>query len=144
MSTQVTVCQSGEVGAGVGAAVGPITITNGNANVREIYYIPCAFNASDLRGAIYAAVTNATMNLHLTLPANPTVASTGDPLNAAYIGTSTAGSWNGNVTITVYQVYYDQLPTVTQNGVTTVALPTAYSSTRSQPMIQAKSSPRVA
>jgi hypothetical protein len=101
----------------------PLTITNGNANIRELYYVPIAYNAADLRGAIYAAVTNATMNLQLTLPANPTVASAGDPLNAMYIGTAAAGSWNGNVTVTVYQVYYDQLPTVTQNGVTTVALP---------------------
>ena len=101
----------------------PLTINNGNSNVREIYYVPIAYNSADLRGAIYAAVTNATMNLQITLPANPTVASGADPLNAVYISGSTAGSWNGNVTITVYQVYYDQLPTVTQNGQTTVALP---------------------
>lgn len=99
----------------------PLTIAgNGNANVREIYYIPLAYSSSDLRGAIYAAVTNATMNLQLTI--NPTpVAAAGDATNAVYSGA--AGGWNGNVTITVYQVYYDQLPTVTNNGQTTVVLP---------------------
>jgi hypothetical protein len=101
----------------------PLTIVNGNANVREIYYVPLAYNSSDLRGAIYGAVTNATMNLQLTIPANPTVASGGDPLNAMYVSGAAAGSWNGQVSIKVYQVYYDQLPTVTQNGQTTVALP---------------------
>lgn len=101
----------------------PLTIVNGNSNVREMYYIPLAYNAADLRGAIYAAVTNATMNLQLTINPNPAVVSTADPLNAVYLGTSTAGSWNGGVSVTVYQVYYDQLPTVTQNGQTTVALP---------------------
>lgn len=99
----------------------PVTIAgNGNANVREIYYIPLAYSSSDLRGSIYAAVTNATMNLQLTI--NPTpVAATGDAINAVYSGA--AGGWNGNVTITVYQIYYDQLPTTTQNGATTVVLP---------------------
>lgn len=101
----------------------PLTVTNGNTNVREIYYVPIAYNSSDLRGAIYAAVTNATMNLQLSINPNPATATGVDALNAVYTGTSTAGSWNGNVTITVYQVYYDQLPTVTQNGQTTVALP---------------------
>jgi hypothetical protein len=102
----------------------PLSIAeNTNTNVREIYYVPIAYNASDLRGSIYAAVTNATMNLQLTINPNPAVASTADPLNAVYLSAGAAGSWNGSVTITVYQVYYDQLPTVTQNGQTTVALP---------------------
>lgn len=101
----------------------PLGITNNNSNVREIYYVPLAYSSQDLRGAIYAAVTNATMNLQLTINPNPAVATGVDPLNAVYLGTSTAGSWNGNVTITIYQVYYDQIPTVTSNGVTTVALP---------------------
>lgn len=93
---------------------------NGNVNVREIFYVPLAYSASDLRGAIYAAVTNATMNLQLTI--NPTpVSASGDATAAVYSGA--AGGWNGNVTVTVYQVYYDQLPTQTVNGATTVVLP---------------------
>jgi hypothetical protein len=99
----------------------PLAIAgNGNANVREMYYIPLAYSAVDLRGAIYAAVTNATMNLQLTINTSP-VSASGDATGAVYSGA--AGAWNGNVTITVYQVYYDQLPTVTNNGATTVVLP---------------------
>jgi len=99
----------------------PNTIAgNANHNVREIYYVPLAYNSTDLRGAIYAAVTNATMNLQLTINPTPVMAN-GDPIGAVYSGA--AGGWNGSVTITVYQVYYDQLPTTTNNGQTTVVLP---------------------
>lgn len=98
----------------------PNAITNGNANIREIYYVPIAYSSTDLRGAIYAAVTNATMNLQLTINQNPVVAS-GDNTGAIYSGA--AGTWNGNVTVTVYQIYYDQLPTQTVQGQTTVILP---------------------
>lgn len=99
----------------------PVSIAeSANSNLREIYYVPLAYSSSDLRGAIYAAVTNATMNLQLTINPNPVVAS-GDSVGAIYTGA--AGAWNGNVTITVYQVYYDQLPTTTSNGATTVVLP---------------------
>lgn len=102
----------------------PQAITAGTpVAVREMYYIPIAYSATDLRGAIYAAVTNATMNLQLTI--NPTpVAVNSDPTNAVYSAAAGAtGGWNGNVTVTVYQIYFDQLPTVTQNGVSTVVLP---------------------
>lgn len=79
----------------------------GNSNVRMFYWVPLAYSADDLRGAIYASVVNATMNLQLTVNLLPLIAA-GDPINAIYTGS--AGSWNGNVTVTVYQVYLDQLP----------------------------------
>lgn len=101
----------------------PLTIAvSSNANVREIYYVPLAYSSSDLRGAIYAAVTNATMNLQLTINPTPSGAAAADPVGLVYAGPG-LGGWNGNVTITVYQIYYDQLPTTTQNGATTVVLP---------------------
>lgn len=75
--------------------------------VRTIYYIPLAYAADDLRGAIYANVVNATMNLQLTINPSP-VAASGDPLTKMYTGNT--GDWNGQVTVTVYQVYLDQLP----------------------------------
>lgn len=82
--------------------------------VRQIYYVPLAYSGSDLRGSIYAAVVNATMNLQITINTTPFVAAT-DPLNAVYSGNA-LGGWKAAtaVTITVYQVYLDQLPT--QNG----------------------------
>jgi len=73
----------------------------------QIYYVPLAYGADDLRGAIYAGVVNATMNLQIGINANPVIAS-GDPLNAIYSGNT--GGWSGDVTVTVYQVYIDQLP----------------------------------
>ena len=84
----------------------------GTGALSQVYYVPLAYSADDLRGAIYAAVVNATMNLQITINQNPVIAS-GDPLNAIYTGNT--GGWNGDVTVNVYQVYIDQLP-VGQNG----------------------------
>lgn len=100
----------------------PLSIlTTTNANIREFYYLPLAYSASDLRGAIYGGVTNATMNLQITLNLTPVTAA-GDQTNAIYTGTT--GGWNGNVTVTVYQIYYDQLPTAQgANGASVVVLP---------------------
>lgn len=103
----------------------PLVATAGTpAAVREFYYVPICYSATDTRGAIYAAVTNATMNLQLTINPTPLVAGTADPVNAIYAGAAgTTGGWTGNVTVTVYQIYWDQLPTVTNQGVSTVVLP---------------------
>lgn len=101
----------------------PVSIANAaNNNIREMYYIPLAYSATDLRGSIYAGVTNATMNLQLTLAAQPVAQGGADATQAIYSGT--AGAWNGNVTVTVYQVYYDQLPVAdVGNGQKQVVIP---------------------
>lgn len=86
----------------------PSSIAAGaNSNVRFFYWVPLAYASDDLRGAIYAAVVNATMVLQLTVNPNPMIAS-GDPINAVYTGNT--GGWGAAPTITVYQVYLDQLP----------------------------------
>lgn len=91
----------------------PSTIAAGaNSAVRFIYWIPIAYASNDLRGAIYASTVQATMQLQLTINPTPIIAS-GDPLTAIYSGN--AGGWSGNVTITVYQQYFDQLPTGNNN-----------------------------
>lgn len=83
-------------------------IATGNSGaVRFIYYVPLAYAADDLRGAIYAGVVNAVMNLQITINPTPVVAA-GDFTNAVYEGDT--GGWDGDVTVTVYQVYLDQLP----------------------------------
>jgi hypothetical protein len=88
----------------------PATIAiSGNANVKHTYYVPLAYSGDDLRGAIYAGVVSATMNLQITLNTTPCVATGADPMNAVYIGNA-AGAWSGNVTVNVYQIYLDQLP----------------------------------
>lgn len=85
----------------------PATIATGTpGTVVMKYYVPLAYSQSDLRGAVYANVVNATMQLQLTLNPNAFVAS-GDATQAVYSGE--AGSIT-NVSITVYQHYLDQLP----------------------------------
>lgn len=95
----------------------PASVTTTPQPFQMLYYVPVAYSEYDLRGAIYAAVTGGQMNLALTLNPAPWVAS-GDATLAMYTG-GTGGAFSGNVTFDVYQVFYDQLPTVqggAQNG----------------------------
>lgn len=88
----------------------PATIlTTVSSAVRYIYYVPLAYAADDLRGAVYANTVNATMNLQLTINPNPAGVAAADPIGCVYTG-STGGAWDGNVTVTVYQIYLDQIP----------------------------------
>lgn len=82
--------------------------------VTAIWWVPLAYAADDLRGAIYAAVVNATMNLQITINPSP-VAASGDPAGKVYTGNT--GGWKSGttVTVTVFQVFLDQIPM--QNGV---------------------------
>lgn len=80
-----------------------------DAAIRMIYYIPLAYTADDLRGGIYASVTNATMNLQLTINPTPGVAA-GDATLAVYSGQAVTWKAATQVTVTVYQVYLDQIP----------------------------------
>lgn len=78
--------------------------------VKHTYFVPLAYSSQDLRGAIYAAVVNATMNLQLQIADDDELfIASGDPLGAVYTGNGNGG-WTNNVTVNVYQVYYDQLP----------------------------------
>lgn len=91
--------------------VAPATITAA-ATCKYLYYLPIAYSDFDLRGAIYAQVVSANMNLQVTINPNPVVTGSNDATLACYGGatTVTAGGWASAVTITVHQVYYDQLP----------------------------------
>ena len=81
-----------------------------DAPVRHIYYVPIAYSGSDLRGAIYAGVVSAQMNLQIALNQTPFVGA-GDELNAIYKGNAAGGYKAGTtVAVTVYQVYLDQIP----------------------------------
>ena len=100
-------------GAAWGEISAPATIaasTTGTVTMR--YYVPVAYGQQDLRGAIFASVVNATMSLGLQLNQNAMVAA-GDATLSVYSGSGgAAGSFGGitNVTVNVYQHYYDQLP----------------------------------
>lgn len=82
---------------------------------RMQYEIPLAYSDYDYRGAIYAGTVNAVMNLGLTLNPNFSIASTGDETLAVYKSATAQIGVLSAVSITVYQVYMDQLP-VTKNG----------------------------
>lgn len=81
------------------------------------YEIPLAYSDTDLRGAIYSAVVNATWNLQLTINPSFFVTSTADPVLAVYQSSTAQLGVLSAVTITVFQVYLDQLPFVGPNPV---------------------------
>jgi hypothetical protein len=89
----------------------PATIAaDADATVRHTYWVPLAYSSADLRGSVYAGIVNATMQLQLDINQNPFVGAT-DALDAVYSGNAN-GAWDGDVTINVYQVYIDQIPTM--------------------------------
>jgi hypothetical protein len=89
----------------------PLPSTAG-ASFRAVFDVPLAYSDEDLRGSVYGNVVNATMNLQLNLNANFSPASADNTLSVWGTATGTVT----NLTVTVYQVYLDQLP-VGQNGV---------------------------
>jgi hypothetical protein len=97
----------------------PATIpVNTTATIYMYYYVPLSYSDSDLTGAVYGNVVNATMQMQITLAtaAQAVVANTGDPTLAIYQGAgAVAGVTLTNVTVQVYQSYLDQLP-VGQDG----------------------------
>lgn len=89
-------------------AGGATIAANGTDTVTHTYYVPLAYSSADLRGAVWSNIVNATQNLAIQINPTPFVGAT-DPLNAIYSGNA-AGGYTDNVTITVYQVYLDQIP----------------------------------
>lgn len=73
------------------------------------YYVPLAYGDGDYRGAVFANVVNATMQLQLQINTSPVAAAAGDTTNAVYKAAAGAGA-NTSTAITVYQDYLDQLP----------------------------------
>jgi len=97
----------------------PFIADDGTGTVCMWYYVPLAYSDTDLRGAIYANVVQATMQLILSFPGSNGVqlaAVTGaDSTLALYTAASTANIEITNTLVTVYQEYFDQLPVA--NGV---------------------------
>lgn len=84
--------------------------------LRWFYEIPVSYSDTDLTGAIWANVLNATMNLQLVINPNFFVATGANATQAVYqSSTAQLGTFN-NITITVYQNSLDQLPVNPQNG----------------------------
>ena len=94
----------------------PSTIAaNASTEIDFQLEIPFVKNDMDLRGAIYADVTQATMQLQVTLNPNMFVASTADATLAMYQSAGSDLATLSNISIQMYQNYLDQLPRA-QNG----------------------------
>jgi hypothetical protein len=87
----------------------PATLTTAQ-NLSSFYEIPLSYSDADLRGAMFANVTTASMNVQLTINPNLFQTSTGDAaLSCFKSSTAQLGKIN-SYTIDVYQEYIDQLP----------------------------------
>jgi hypothetical protein len=101
----------GEYGANWPVIVQPASIPDESSAVCTMwYYIPLAYSDGDYRGAIYANVVNATMQLALTFNQHPSQLTSGDTTTACYVGATVGASVISTATVTVYQDYLDQLP----------------------------------
>ncbi len=109
----------------VEVAPSPVTTIQ---TVRHFMEIPLAYGDYDLRGALYANVVNATMNLQLTFNNNFVAAQNTNPTLSGYLSSSADIGTLASCTIKVYQNYLDQLPKA-ENGQTILPymdLATAY------------------
>lgn len=89
----------------------PATIAaNGTTEIDFQLEVPFVKNDTDLRGAIYADVTQATMQVQITLNPNMFVSSTADPTLAMYQSGGTDLASLSGLTVNFWQNYLDQLP----------------------------------
>lgn len=107
-------------------ASAPINIAATTAGVVKAFFeVPVAYNDDDLRGAIYASVTQATMLLQFTI--NPLFFSTagGDQIQSVYAVPAAGNPGTlSNVTFRIYQNYLDKLPMAqAQSGALVPILP---------------------
>lgn len=96
-----------------------IATTQASNNVFGMFEVPLAYSDTDLRGAIYASVVNATYNLQLTVNPGMFVVSGVDSTSAMYQSSSAVAGNVGTLisyTINVYQNYLDQLPQIPGKG----------------------------
>ena len=88
----------------------PQSIPAGGANTGTVtmwYEVPLSYSDTDLRGALYLNVTNATATLQLTINPAPVIAAGSDATLGVYSGGTGVIT---SLTYNVYQNYLDQLP----------------------------------
>ncbi len=91
-----------------GVLVAPTNFATGTNQPFTMWFeVPLAYSDDDLRGAVYMNVVNAVANLQINMNQNSFAAAGVDSTLAAW--KSSAGNIN-TITVTVYQVYLDQLP----------------------------------
>jgi hypothetical protein len=96
-------------GSIIASNVAPATIANaGTGTVTRIFEIPIMVDTGKfMAGGMWLGVNNQSTMLNLTGNLTPVVVTAADPLNAIYTGVS--GTLT-NVTMTVYQDYWNNLP----------------------------------
>lgn len=116
--------QSSLAGNNVGAASTPTPIsvftvptTTVVGALRQVYEIPVSVDDHDLTGSIFLGVYGAQLSLQLTVNPNPLAAS-GDSTFACAFGSGATfnAAQISTITVTVYQEFYDQLPTNPQGA----------------------------
>lgn len=94
----------------------PTTIASGSSGTfRAVFELPLAYSDSDLRGAVYSNLVNATQNFQVTINTNAVTANPADPTYAVYSGAAGSAGSITSCTIQPYQEYLYQLPTA-QDG----------------------------
>jgi hypothetical protein len=88
----------------------PTVAANGSTPIKFMLEIPFIKNNHDLRGAIFADVTNAVMSVQITLNPQMFVSSTADATLAMYQSAGTDLASLSGVTVQCNQNYLDQLP----------------------------------
>ena len=92
----------------------------GNGDSSPIVFqleVPFVKNDADLRGAIFADVTNAVMQVQITLNPNMFVAAGADPTLAMYQSTGEALPTLSGLSINFWQNYLDQIPRIGNNPI---------------------------
>ena len=86
-------------------------------NFSAMYEVPITYGDADLRGGIFAGVVGATAQIQLQLNPNISVAAGSDATLACYSGVAASAAVLPSVTVTIYQVYLDQLPIGSQGPI---------------------------
>lgn len=86
-------------------------------NFSAMYEVPVTYGDADLRGGIFAGVVGATAQIQLQFNPNISVAGGQDATLACYSGVAASAAVLPSVTVTVYQVYLDQLPIGSQGPI---------------------------
>lgn len=97
------------IGSNYPVIIAPASVTTATA-IRYFLEIPISMGDTDLRGAIYANVVNATFNLQLTVNPNFFVTSTADGTLAVYKSSTTQLGLLTNMSLIVHQNFLDQIP----------------------------------
>lgn len=106
-------------GSIIASNVAPATIANAASGVvTRVFEIPIMVDTGkNMAGGMWLGVNNQSTSLNLTLNPNPAVTSVGDPLSAIYQTSTNAGTATlTNVTVTVYQDYWNNVPTDKQGN----------------------------